>query len=633
KAFAGSITWLGLLVGVVAQVPLQINYQGRLVNGTNLCNGSLPMELMLFTNDIGGLPVYVDSNSAVSVVDGLYSTVLGDQTVYGSLGASLLQSNLYLGVRVNGSVLLPRERITAVAYALLADGVKQGGITAGMLADGAIRSNAIASGAISSSHLANGAVTSIKIAPGAVSSVQLADGAVQAENIASNAVGRAQLAKAYLSGRINCALFVMTNNLEFTSIETNLAVSFAVPLSSTPIVTTALDTPCRPAALGMNPAVENITADGFKVNVTIPPTAVSVTNGNNAYVASMAIINGNPAMAYFDGDTDQYSFLRATDVNGMSWGRATGVCVNSGAIGDCSLAEINGNPAIAFYMSNRLYYARATDAGGDSWGAPLAVDSHQTTGYGACLRVVAGYPAIAYANASNRLFFVLAADASGGAWGTPVMVATNQVSESLWLAVIATNPAICYQSGTSDDLFYVRAVDDDGDVWNAPVPVVTNGNVGDGCCMVESDEQAAICYRNDTSETLDFIVSDEASGSLWSGPYDVDTNLYGSVLDMTLVDGTFPAIAYIRDGSPDRLCFSVCASSGGVTWSDPIELDTDRVSRNNVLCILAVRNAPAIAYYSRPNSDSWFTSMEDIRYIRSGNPPASTYINWIAIEP
>lgn len=100
--------------------PALINYQGRLVSGTNLVNGNIGLSLRLFNQASGGAVVYEDSNS-VAVVDGLYNTVIGDNTVSGSLAAALTNAQVWLEAVVNGTALTPRERIISVPYALNAD--------------------------------------------------------------------------------------------------------------------------------------------------------------------------------------------------------------------------------------------------------------------------------------------------------------------------------------------------------------------------------------------------------------------------------------------------------------------------------------------------------------------------------
>lgn len=128
-----------------AQVPQLIAYQGRLANGTNLVNGTVGLSLRLFNVPAGGTSVYEDSNS-VAVVDGLYATFLGDNTTSGSLSAALTNVSLWIEPAVNGVALSPREKVASVAYALVADGVRVGGVSAAMLAAGAASSNLQAGG-------------------------------------------------------------------------------------------------------------------------------------------------------------------------------------------------------------------------------------------------------------------------------------------------------------------------------------------------------------------------------------------------------------------------------------------------------------------------------------------------------
>lgn len=125
--------WTGLIPAAPAQSPpYLINYQGRLVQGTNPVQGLVGLSLGIYDAPTGGLLLYEDSNS-VAVTDGLYSTMLGDDTTFGSLAEALGTSNIYIEVAVNGQPLTPREPITAVAYALLADGIKTHGVTLDML--------------------------------------------------------------------------------------------------------------------------------------------------------------------------------------------------------------------------------------------------------------------------------------------------------------------------------------------------------------------------------------------------------------------------------------------------------------------------------------------------------------------
>lgn len=100
--------------------PQLINYQGRLLDGTNLVNGVVGLSLRLYNTPTGGSPQYEDSNQ-VTVTDGLYSTFIGDNTTAGSLVVALTNTEIYIEVAVNNTALSPRERIVSVAYAFQAD--------------------------------------------------------------------------------------------------------------------------------------------------------------------------------------------------------------------------------------------------------------------------------------------------------------------------------------------------------------------------------------------------------------------------------------------------------------------------------------------------------------------------------
>jgi hypothetical protein len=99
-------------------VPTLLNFQGRLADGTNLVNGPVGLELSLFTAATGGTLLYTDSNQ-VTVVDGLYSTTIGDATTFGDLRLALERTSVFVSVRVNGVDLTPRERLVSAAYSIV----------------------------------------------------------------------------------------------------------------------------------------------------------------------------------------------------------------------------------------------------------------------------------------------------------------------------------------------------------------------------------------------------------------------------------------------------------------------------------------------------------------------------------
>lgn len=169
-AAASSFFAVVIQLAALGEVPQLINYQGRLLNGTNLVNGNVGISLRLFNVPGGGSTIYEDSNS-VTVVDGLYSTLIGDQTNAGNFASALTNAQVWVEVAVNGAALTPRERLASVAYALNAQtaaGVVANGITASMFATGAVTAAALADGSVTASKLATNAVTTPAIADGAV---------------------------------------------------------------------------------------------------------------------------------------------------------------------------------------------------------------------------------------------------------------------------------------------------------------------------------------------------------------------------------------------------------------------------------------------------------------------------------
>jgi hypothetical protein len=175
---------------------------------------------------------------------------------------------------------------------------------------------------------------------------------------------------------------------------------------------------------------------------------------------SLAIVNGNPAVGFYrNGDA---GFVRATDANGGGWGGSISVD-NGGGAADvgyyASLAVVNGNPAIAHYddTNGDLRYVRATNASGTAWGTPQVLDTGGNTGAFGSLAVINGIPAIAYFDVTNGyLRYISGTDASGTAWNAPVTVDPNNGGGFNPLLLVNGEPGIGYYDGTNHDLKFVR---------------------------------------------------------------------------------------------------------------------------------------------------------------------------------
>ncbi len=87
--------------------------------------------------------------------------------------------------------------------------------------------------------------------------------------------------------------------------------------------------------------------------------------GSNYLYASMVVTGGNPAVAYLDSTNSTLKYVRADDSNGSAWIASGPHVLDSGAVGEyASMAVIDGLPAVAYYDGelNQLKYTRAYSA-------------------------------------------------------------------------------------------------------------------------------------------------------------------------------------------------------------------------------------------------------------------------------
>lgn len=185
--------FLFVVIPAHAQMPTNMNYQGRLVDGTNLLSGSHTIEFRIYDTNVDGTIFYAESDT-VMVDDGFYATELGDNAVVeGSLGggepyfdglAELFAyaekyGQYWLELEVDGTTLTPREKILSTAYAMVAQeamGVAHGSITSADIEDGAITSADIANRTIQPYDLSLSARSTLASADGSPDDALVVDG-------------------------------------------------------------------------------------------------------------------------------------------------------------------------------------------------------------------------------------------------------------------------------------------------------------------------------------------------------------------------------------------------------------------------------------------------------------------------
>lgn len=194
------------------------------------------------------------------------------------------------------------------------------------------------------------------------------------------------------------------------------------------------------------------------------PAPISVaTTGDVGGHCSMAIVGGRPAIAYHDASNDALRFVRAADADGSAWGAP--VAADPGGLGRdpgayASLAVVNGNPAVAYQdpLGPDVRYVRSTNANGSAWGASIVVQAGgtDTLGLFASLAVVNGNPAIAHhCTTTNDLRYVRATNANGTTWAAPVVIRTGDaVGRFASLVEAASNAGVAYLNETGGRLDY-----------------------------------------------------------------------------------------------------------------------------------------------------------------------------------
>ena len=167
-----AVTILALAAAAQAQIPQLINYQGRVIaDGTNF-SGTGQFKFAL-VNSTGAQTFWSNNGTSVggsepsaavslSVVNGLYSVLLGDSTIPNMtvIPVSVFNNaDVRLRVWFNGGagsqLLTPDQRIAAVGYAMMAGNVPDGTITSAKLAAGSVSADKLATGAVNSVTLAD----------------------------------------------------------------------------------------------------------------------------------------------------------------------------------------------------------------------------------------------------------------------------------------------------------------------------------------------------------------------------------------------------------------------------------------------------------------------------------------------
>lgn len=136
-----------------------------------------------------------------------------------------------------------------------------------------------------------------------------------------------------------------------------------------------------------------------------PPVVASAATFTGLY-ASMHVVDGYPAIAYYhiiNGNSGSVEFVRARDALGAKWDEPVVLHSAGNAGGYTSLQILDGKPAVSFYdgPNGDLRMVCAAGANGSAWFPSAIVESTGRVGRYSSLLVVNGIPGIAYYDETN----------------------------------------------------------------------------------------------------------------------------------------------------------------------------------------------------------------------------------------
>jgi PKD repeat protein len=336
---------------------------------------------------------------------------------------------------------------------------------------------------------------------------------------------------------------------------------------------------------------------------------------------SLAVVgsepNAVPAIAYHDETVECLRFVRASDPTGTAaWNapqQLTDDPLDEGM--DPSLAVISGNPAIAYFNwgESRVEYIRATNETGSEWTQdPVLITDLHCSDPSLC--EVAGRPTVAYQPNSFDIYYQIADDQYGTAWST-LPRDIDGGGDDHWepsLAVIGGIPGVAYIRRDSSERFYlmyVHATDTAGaDPWNTPVVAYHHGvdDTGFRPSLTELGGTPVISFAHGTVDdetSRPYVIHSQSStgadGSWdWPGGTDLSDHRdqFCSSNSLAVIEGKLHVVFY----DPSRNWLWHCWGGDEINeeWFGPVVVDdgddTNDVGRG---CSLAdVGGKPAVAY-------------------------------------
>jgi len=335
-------------------------------------------------------------------------------------------------------------------------------------------------------------------------------------------------------------------------------------------------------------------------------------SGNVGSALSLAIINGRPAISYFDATNLTLKYVRGADANGYNWPASMTLGAISKYPNSCwgtSLAYFNGSfPGIVYNATPvnpadwQRCLVRSTNSDGTAWNPIQEVPGG--SGSDPSLILVASNPA--FAAVDSDLIYTRATNATGTAWGVQKIVDTDSGAYGCSMKVVEGQPSIAYTyrgGGAYDKLCYIRSVDDTGDNWGTRI-VLEDAQYGiEAVSMAIIDGRPAVAYTVSTSLGGDWEARYRRASDVYGNAWPPGHKLLatGCRYDISLAEiNGRPAVAARTCADHDLLYLRAADSTGSADWPEPIVVDnTDNNTGGGSApdCdMLSIGGKPAIAY-------------------------------------
>ena len=221
---------LGLLLAApsaMAAVPQVMNAQGVIRTTAGVpATGAFAITFSIYGQQSGGAALWTEPQPNVALNNGLFSVLLGTNTPIPP--ALFAQSDsLWLAIKVDGDVELPRERLVTQAFAFEAAHAANA-----TTADTATTAAGLScSGCVTGVTIAAGAIDGSKIAAAAIGSAQIADGSVGPGDVSFNYAAAAT--KGGAATNVECVGCIEASEVSFTFAGSATAGGAASDLSCT----------------------------------------------------------------------------------------------------------------------------------------------------------------------------------------------------------------------------------------------------------------------------------------------------------------------------------------------------------------------------------------------------------------